>query len=342
MAFHHSDSYLSLEGRDKKPLSWGGKVAIITAGAAIVLFALAVVLGNYLRSRAEPEESGTLPATESAAAAEFAPSPTLTVIRRPFAAAGEVTVTEPESGTETGPGSAPLPDTDREAEAEEKLGCNAVSLLLRDRNADRTGAVRYFTATAADRFGAEEVADGARELGDGIRRFRVGGEYVSTVFYLGFPTEPAETRSVLREYELALIREAAQSGADEIILFGDWTGSGELREVFDFCAQVSGEGNVRLGVALNCEFLLAPDAPEQLNQLSAVSGGVFLALDLRSLSVPALMSAEEIVEDRVTRTSDLVLRYAMRVLVGCGENPDYPGQMLCARAAGALSVQSVG
>lgn len=332
-----SDSYVRLDSGNKKPLGWGGKVAIIVSAAAIILFAFAVMLGNHLRSLAQPDGSGTSSQDSPGVIREFSPSPTLTAICRPFirssetgtaASAGE-TLPEGETGT-----AAP-------AKPEIKLDYNAVSLLLRDR-APEGGALRYFTSAAADRIGADRVAPDAEELSAGMRVFKVGGEYVSAVFYLSFPTEPEETRPVLREYELTLLCEIHESGADEIILFGDWTDEAGVSEVLAFARELTARTDVTLGVAVPPDFLTGEGAAARLSALSGESGGVFLALDLRSVPVPALMSAQDVLEDRLARTSELVLRYAMRVLVGCGTLPDYPAQMAAARAAGAVSVQAVG
>lgn len=336
-----SDHRVSLDSGGKKSLGWGGRVAIIVAVAAIVIFALSVMLGNYLRSVSMPEDTSETTSGTFSPTAAFVPSPTLTAIARPFIPHTGTVAPESSAASDT----PAFPNTEAETSApasrpEDKLEYNAVSLLLRDRGEGT--AIIYFTSDTVARFGADRVADGACALADGLRPYKMAGDYVSAVFYLAFPTEPANTKNVMRAYEFSLVCELAGSGADEIILFSDRTDSDGIAEMLDFAASVRAQTDTALGIALGCDFLLSDDAGEQLNRLSARSDGFFLALDLRSSPVPALMSAEEVISDRVTRTSELVLRYAMRVLVGCGINPDYPGQMLCARAAGAVSVQSVG
>lgn len=336
-----SEHYLSLDKGEKKPLGWGGRVAIIVSAAAIVIFAFSVMLGNFLRNRAgemtDEENSGT---GEVPAVLSFQPSPTLTA-RVGVLLPGSADTTEAETSAPDTPGESEAETTQPPAPAD-ALEYNAVSLLLRDRDGGtENGAVLYVHSAASGRIGADRVAEGAPGLADGVRDFKIAGEYVSAVFYLSYPTEPEATRAVMRSYEMSLLREIAVSGADEIVLFGGWKTRDALAEVLGFCAELREKTTVTLGVALDCDYLLGAEAGEQLNELSTSANGVFLALDLRSISVPSLMTAEDVIGDRVARTSELVLKYAMRVLVGCGSAPDYPAQMRCARAAGAVSVQAV-
>ena len=94
-----------------------------------------------------------------------------------------------------------------------------------------------------------------------------------------------------------------------------------------------------IGLALSFDYLVSQTASEELFEITKKCA--FLALDLHSLTVPSLMSAEDLISDRVSRSLAICREYSIRVILGCGDAPDGESQTRAAMNAGANNLMTV-
>jgi len=236
---------------------------------------------------------------------------------------------------------------------------NATSVLLRipdDRSsADSTGTAETgsgiktgtgmllcYTSTVSSVHGYDSSLDIDLENAVGMLKSDPSTGRLCGIFTLMYPSASASLKSVIREYEKALIIELSDAGFDDILLFG--FEQGNLTEANSFITELysaTGE-KTAFGIALDFDFYesAGSEAKQLIKSLS--ENGIFFALDLASVEVPGLMTPYSLVNDRVSRLSSFLLTYGIRVVVGCGDSENYSGEVTAAIRGGALSVQIMG
>ena len=350
----------AFRSRHKTSVGWGGKTAIIVVVLAILLFAVAVLIGNRLGDIA----AGATDTADGSGAAEPGQlSPAPPVIARgvsPEEALGKTTDTtvntenttaDATSASESGPD-----DSADATSRPEPPEYNGMSVILRGMSADGEYYLTYTTPTAAkcgfDTLGTCTPADLARGM-------KKNSDKARGVFTVSYQNAASGMRNVLREYELSLIDELFACGMDEIVICGFGESDSELTDAAGFIAELTERRPAaagRIGVCLSFNFISkitesASDDASVVRRIRSLGlGDVFLALDLWHVDVPALMTPEEVIADRIGRCGDTMDRYSLRILVGCGTDaqtdPEVIRKMLdsqvsAAVSAGARSVQSV-
>ena len=348
----------AFRSRHRKTPGWYGRFFIIFGLCAFALFIAAIMFGNYLKKIAEKTAQ---PETGSAAvtAEESSQLPRLPFGSPQNLRAGFVLFPVPASGT----GSAGTGDSPGDP-GTKKVTYNAASVLLRIRAGDvteppaETGMKDATDTSAGIRVGtgmilcysspvSESRGYDVRlpiELGSAVADLRADGEYerLCGIFTLMFPSASNSLKQLMREYEFELLCELADAGFDDILLYG--FGAGSLSEADSFISDLRGEtgGGCSFGVAMDYEWF-AGAGQEESEIINLLEGhGIFFALDLSSENVPALMTPETLVYDRVSRLSATLLRYGIRTVVGCGDPEGYDTETAAAVRAGALSIQVKG
>jgi hypothetical protein len=94
-----------------------------------------------------------------------------------------------------------------------------------------------------------------------------------------------------------------------------------------------------VGVALNSDFFEKDDAKEMI-RTSNISA--FLALDLYTPTVPALMTADDVIINKINACRNTITDYNLRILVGCGNAPDLDAQVKTVLGQNIYNIQAVG
>ncbi|MCQ2354389.1 MAG: hypothetical protein MJ102_04695 [Clostridia bacterium] len=371
--------------RHRISVGWGGKAAIIVVICAILLFAVAVMLGNYLRSLADaPVDSSS---DETTAPQPISPAPWIiargVTAEMAFDARDAADSTEAETaaqipGEESG--STEAESTDREEKAPDPIEYNAVSVILRMKNeTESTDTANNAGESAAEGSGAAGNRDNAKEnakkyrlayysetsracnideqgdrsAAETVNALKNLSDYVSVIFAVGYPSEGMATRSVVREYELSLACELFGTGVNEVVFTGFGYSEAEIADAAEFASELIGRcpaATGKVGISLDFDFFDADEDSVSGKIRGARLGGAFLAMDLWHEDVPELMLPENVISDRVSRCSELIERFRIRVIVGCGsEREDYAAdpaaaldrQVRSAVSSGAPGVQAV-
>lgn len=357
----------AFRSRHKTTVGWGGKTAIIVVVLAILLFAVAVVIGNRL---GELAANSTETADGSGAAEPGQLSPAPAVIARgisPEEALGLRTDTETDVSTTSAPEvtSADTGEISGDSGSEDitlpepvkpaSPDYNGVSVILRGKSADG-GYYLTYTSPFAEKCGFDRLGTcPSADLARGMKK--ISGK-ARGIFTVSYQNAASGMRNVLREYELSLIDELFAGGMDEIVICGFGEGDSELTDAAGFISELTKRrpGTGRIGVCLSFDFIskitesTSDDASVIKRIRSLGLDNVFLALDLWHADVPALMTPEEVIADRIGRCGNTMDRYSLRILVGCGTGKEtdpevirrmLDSQVAAAVAAGAGSVQSV-
>ena len=322
----------AFRSRHHTQMGKGGKLAVIFVTLALLLFVFAVMLGNYLRGLAEEIiEDTTVPS--SAEAEVYYANPPENVISRGILFGKDYSaIDQTETESET------TEDTDSEIIEEDPVKFDSVSVSLREKDRDSGEMLLAYASEVSLEYLIDVV--GATDLDEGMALIAENwGERtkISGVFEVDYLNRSEETRGIMRAYEIALICELVDAGFDEIMLIGF---SGAPEEGLSFISDIyeqKGRGTV-IGIAFSFDFLVSDGAREIIDGVAKKCG--FLGLDLSSLEVPSLMSAESLVTDRVSRTLDICREYSVRVILGCGAMPDTESQTRAAMAVGAKNIMT--
>ncbi len=332
-------------------LSWNAKLIITILVCGFVLFCAAIVLGHFLRRSAAEEGGSSDPSGSTAAETARGDSAEYPVIVGKAVTFGSVLEAV---GTQNAVGTG---DTQT---APRNVNYDSISILLRYPDPDAaeqagedgtlpsysgsmpgTGMTVTYTSPVVQAVMAEKP--GSVGLRDGIAALKMtsGKKYMSGVFFLSYPSMSGSDRERVRDYELSLIYELFEYGIDEVVLCGYGTGVADLSEAALFTHGLKARVGERcvLGVAFPFEFFSDDDAYAKMHDSGLEDA--FFALDLASAEVPALMTPESLVNDRVQRIISLAVAYSLRVVVGCGDDPDPDSQVAEALKCGALNVQGV-
>lgn len=320
----------AFRSRHHTPLGSGAKLAVIFVCAALVLFVIAVMLGNYLRGLAESILENTSPEQSTDEEMYYANAPADMIGRG-------VVFGQSNAQAQTSVGSA---ETSGETDAyrPDPIRYNAVSTLLRRKDA-QSGEMRLaYASELGARYGMDIC--GKTGLSEGLEL--IAAEYgqmtrVCGIFEVDYLNHPDETRGIARAYEVALVCELVDAGFDEVLLLGF---ADDADEGLSFISDVYEQKGrtTAIGIGLSFDFLNSTDAREKLKQITSKCG--FLALDLYTVQVPVLMSAESLISDRVSRTGFTCREFSVRVLLGCGETPDCESQTRAALDAGSNNVMT--
>jgi len=114
----------------------------------------------------------------------------------------------------------------------------------------------------------------------------IAGGRVCAYLYIGsFEIEDEYQREIRKAYEIALIRDAAESGADDILLMGLDVNSGNVAEIENFVVRAAtAAGKTPLGVAVSIETLALND--REIYLAARLRGACdYLALELTHLKI---------------------------------------------------------
>ena len=324
----------------------GLRIAMCFILTAAILFVIAVFIGNYLNRMSDlpPEASGAddTSRTYQPPAGHFNKDAVPVTIGRAvaFEDPGETVVTDASTGEE---------ETGRITRENWYDGAS-VNLRAPVQDAgDTTGSespkvssgMRVFFSSSAVPAHSYDGGNGP-DVASTVGAIRKRYGYVSGVFSVCYPSQPAASRLIMREYELSLAAELMAGGFDDIILRGFGCGPGELEEAVQFIRDLkerAPESETSVGIALDFDFCESADARSRLNTIGFDCG--FLAVDLTGEPVPLLMTSSEVIRDRVVRIKDIVTMFSMRVIVGCGAPADFDEEVYAARTGGALNVQAL-
>ena len=315
--------------RHHTPMGKGGKLAVIFVTAALLLFVFAVMLGNYLRSLALPiiEDTTQPPVTNEEV--YYANPPAAVIAEGIVFGEGRSASEETEIETDTESG---------EVFEEDPIRFDAVSVTLRRKDTESGELLLAYNSPISLEYAIDVKSQVSLDEGmDTILREWGERTKICGIFEVDYLNRPEESREVMRAYEIALICELVDAGFDEIMLLGL---ESDVEEALAFISDVyeqKGRSTV-IGIAVSFEFLTSATAREELGRIAKKCG--FLGLDLSRVEVPSLMSAETLINDRITRTLDLCREYSLRVILGCGEAPDCSAQTRAAMAAGVKNVMT--
>ena len=112
-----------------------------------------------------------------------------------------------------------------------------------------------------------------------------GGRICAYLYIGAFEIEDEYQREIRKAYEIALIREAAESGADDILLLGLDVDADNIVEIETFVAKAStAAGKTPLGVAVSVETVAQND--KEIYYAARLRGACdYLALDLTYLTL---------------------------------------------------------
>ena len=278
----------------------------VTACCALLL---AIVFGNLLKSRVDPNGMGDVTEPPTGTEAETVPYDRGLTI--PAQNAGIVSLTD---ATENA--------LRREARRFRDAGMTAVSLLL----CDKDGALLFDSAvnTALGIFPENATLSISRIL----TPFFEEGLYVSCIFPMRFfLSEDAHSERIFYAYETELLSEVAQAGADEIILLDadrlfrltDENGARRysdkeaLSALTEIAVTVHGDApETAVGLACSPDFLASVQADLYLSALAKAFD--FTLLDLRAFQT-GTPEEDRILSDTVSAHLYFVLRYGMRILI---------------------------
>ena len=333
-------------------MTWNAKLVITVLVCAFVLFCAAIMLGHFLRRSAgdETDASGSSETPQSDFRnSEFSGYPVIVGKAVTFGSVLEAVGTGRPS------------DPSDSSSQVKPVVYNAISILLRYPEPEAaaegsgtaqdtshnsysgsmpgTGMIMTYTSPVVQAVMAEKP--GSVGLRDGIAALKMtsGRKYMSGVFYLAYPSLSGGDRERMRDYELSLLYELFEYGIDEVVLCG--YGEEDIGEAASFTKGLKARVGERcvLGVAMPFDFYSKDDAYSKMHE-SGLSDA-FFALDLAGAEVPALMSPESLINDRVQRIISLAVAYSLRIVVGCGKEPDPDSQVAEAIRCGAVNVQGV-
>ncbi len=320
--------------RHKKPMNGWAKYAIVVTVAAMLMFVFAVALGSKLGEIADNTDSTTVPTTSAPATAPK--MPVILAKAHPLIAPSDETTEAPE--TTDVPDDTTASD-ETTAPSEPAISYNAISVLLRSFAEDGTATLHYSSPLAQKH---SLASDADVELEKALSAF-AKEDYVSGVFALSFPAASSAEKNLAREYELALLCEIASHGIDEIVLLGFSSTPDGLAEANAFVLELLSREDaaaLAVGIALNHELLESNDAKNVLRESGITKA--FLALDLYSVYVPELMSAEDFIQNKIDKCADTLSTYNLRLLLGCGKSPDLESQVRLALKNNIYNIQEVG
>ena len=319
----------AFRSRHHAPMGKGGKLAVIFGCTALILFVFAVMLGNYLRGLAEAVIEDTTEPSTTEEEIYYANAPD-EVIAMGIYFGGEFAADETETKAETAEEDTSVP--------EEPVRFDSLSLSLREKNLESGEMMLAYFSPISLEYGIDVIGETALEDGlSAIKAFYGERMPICGVFEIDHPDRPAQSRDIMRAYEIALICELIDAGIEEIVLVGfDFAVEEGISFISDIYEQKGRD--TAIGLALPFDFFIAPEAQGELSEITKRCG--FLALDLCSLKVPALMTAESLITDRVSRTRAICREFSVRVLLGCGEKPDCESQTRAAMNAGADNVMT--
>ena len=313
----------AFRSRHRTPMGEGGRLAVIFVSLALILFVFAVMLGNHLRNLAEGVELGEGSEETTERELYYANVPDSLIARGilfgvDYAEENDITTENAESTeVETLP-----EDTQNDEPIEDEIGYDAVSVTLRQKSADGGMALAYFSPISLeysiDRVGEVSLSDGIALIADnwGTRTKLCG------IFEIDHPNVPEGNREIVRAYEIALICELIDAGVDEILLVGF---AADTDAGVSFISDVYKRAGRRTAIGLALPFdYINFSGKTALDELSKKCA--FLAIDLYSPSVPILMTPEELIADRISRVADLCREFSLRILLGCGKEPDGDSQ----------------
>lgn len=319
----------AFRSRHRTPMGEGGRLAVIFVSLALVLFVFAVMLGNHLRNIAEGVDVSTNGEDTTKAEIYYANVPDALIAR---GIVFGVDYSEKTDGTPDAPTEEiTLPPAPEDTSLTlDEIKYDAVSLTLRKKSASGKMELAYSSPISLeysiDGVGEMTLSDGIALITDNWgSRTKICG-----IFEIEHPNRPADTREIMRAYEVSLVCELVEAGVDEILLVGFAADTGAGVSFISDVYERVGRRTV-IGLALPFDYVnLAGRAG--LVELSKKCA--FLAIDLYSPSVPILMTPEELIADRVDRVADVRREFSMRILLGCGKSPDGDSQTRVAISRG--------
>lgn len=326
--------------RHKKPMNGWAKYAIAVTVAALLIFVFAVSLGSKLGEIADNTDSTTAPATSPPTTAPK--MPVILAKAHPLAAPSDETTEAPETTLtpdDTTAGDTTIASDETTAPSEPAISYNAISVLLRSFAEDGTATLHYSSPLTLK---YSLASDADVDLQAALSAF-TKEDYVSGVFALSFPSASSAEKNLAREYELALLCEIASHGIDEIVLLGFSSTPDGLAEANAFVLELLSREDaaaLAVGIALNHELLESNDAKNVLRESGITKA--FLALDLYSVYVPELMSAEDFIQNKINKCADTLSTYNLRLLLGCGKSPELESQVRLALKNNIYNIQEVG
>lgn len=329
----------AFRSRHHTPMGEGGRLAVIFVSIALILFVFAVMLGNHLRGLAENIIDETTETSSTETEVYYANAPSGVIARG--IVFGVDYAEYAETAVET---SAVIPDdtgslTDVDTSpVQDPIEFDALSVVLREKDAASGEMLLAYSSPISLEYSIDTVGATEIEAGMSLIAGNWGEKTVMCgIFEVDYLNRSEETRGIMRAYEVALVCELIDAGVDEIMLIGF---ANDLDEGISFISDIyeqKGRGTA-VGLALSFDFVNSEGARTEIAEIAKKCG--FLALDLYSLDVPALMSAEALITDRVSRTLDICREHSIRVLLGCGNPPDGDSQSRAAIDAGAKNLMT--
>ncbi len=179
------------------------------------------------------------------------------------------------------------------------------------------------------------------------RAHDAGGRVCTYMYISSFNIEDVHLSGIAKAYELALIAEVAESGADDILLLGLPVAEDIITEIEDFVARASlAAGNAPLGVAVG-EALIDPASKDGYLAPRLREACDYLALDLTRLTVE---DGEDVLDEEsgermpgrlesvIEKNEFYIKSYPMRLLFSTESSKLY----IPARAMGIEDLQIVG
>ena len=216
------------------------------------------------------------------------------------------------------------------------VGITDFSVCLRSPD----GAITYDTEYDVS-FG-EEIAEGVSPLSKYTTYIHESGGFVCAYFHvISFTVEDEHLREIYKAHELALLSEAARSGADEIMLVGLDISEENIDEIERFVSDAaSAAGTAVLGALIAPEvFKLTEEGIYHAARLRAVSD--FVALDLRDLpdNADSVKVGEiSLLEQVLDEMEYYVSSYSMRVVLSEDNSALYDAM----RELGVANIQIIG
>lgn len=186
-------------------------------------------------------------------------------------------------------------------------GIRDFSVCLRDAD----GFITYHSDVDVS-FGTETDM-GSRALTDALLPIHEADGYACGYFYSGAFSEKDEyLREIKKSYEIALIKEAASGGVDDILILGLELENCDIAELEEFISRASiAAGGSVLGVAVDEEDVRAEQKEDfRVRRIAAVCD--YLALDLRKLPKSAGSAGAGDEPSKLHSTLD-ELKYYVRV-----------------------------
>ncbi len=313
----------AFRSRHRTPMGEGGRLAVIFVSLALILFVIAVMLGNHLRNLAEGVEVMSNDETTESEL-YYANAPAATIARGIVFGVNYSDIAETKESTTT-------EETVNTSPILDDIEYDAVSVTLRQKLPDGKMALAYSSPISLE-YSIDSVGDVS--LSDGISLITENWGTRTTVcgvFEIDYPNRPEETREIMRAYEISLICELVEAGIDEILLVGFAADTGAGVSFISDVYEKVGRRTV-IGLALPFDYV---NLAGRAGLLELSKKCAFLAVDLYTTSVPVLMTPEVLITDRVARVADLRREFHLRILLGCGNDPDGDSQTRAALDLGA-------